>query len=251
LPAPRRCGHCKSLAAPLAAAAAELVGEAKVVAVDATAHGSLGTEYGVKGFPALKYFPPGAKSAGSAQDYNGGRDKESIVAGVRALTEAAGGAVGVAAQLTGGAAWEEHCGGKRVCVLAFLPGLLDEPAARRAERLAALSGAAGKVNRGLFRVLWSEAGAQPALEAALGVGMTPAVVAVSASKLVFTPYRGAVEAAALAKWINSLAVRNDGAAPFPGGKPLPAAVAVPAWDGKDAAPAAAAAEEFSLADLGL
>jgi hypothetical protein len=33
--------------------------------------------------------------------------------------------------------------------------------------------------------------------------------------------------------------------------PLPAAATVPAWDGKDAAPAAAAAEEFSLEDLGL
>ena len=60
-----------------------------------------------------------------------------------------------------------------------------------------------------------------------------------------------MEAAALAKWVNSLAVRNDGAAPFPGGKPLPLATTVPAWDGKDAAPAAAAAEEFSLEDLGL
>lgn len=46
-----RCGHCKNLAAPLAAAAAELAGEAKVVAVDATAHQSLGADYGVKGFP--------------------------------------------------------------------------------------------------------------------------------------------------------------------------------------------------------
>lgn len=167
------------------------------------------------------------------------------------MTEAAGGAVGVATQLTSTDAWTEHCGGKRVCVLAFLPSLQDEPAAKRKERLAALSAAAGKVNRGLFRVLWTEVGAQPALESSLGVGMAPSVVAVSTSKLVFTPYRGAVEAAALAKWVNSLAVRNDGAAPFPGGNPLPAVVTVAAWDGKDAKAAPVAEEEFSLADLGL
>lgn len=205
----------------------------------------------VKGFPTLKFFPPGAKSASSAADFNGGRDKESLVAGVRAMTEAAGGAVGTATQLTGEAVWAEHCGGKRVCVLAFLPTTLDEPAAKRSERLAALAATAGKVNRGLFRVLWSEAGAQPELEAALGVGMTPAVVAVSTSKLVFTPYRGAVDAAPLAKWVNGLAVRNEGAAPFPGGKPLPAVVAAAPWDGKNAKPAPPAEEEFSLADLGL
>jgi len=46
-----RCGHCKSLAGPLADAAEELSGEVKVVAVDAQEHGSLGGEYGVKGFP--------------------------------------------------------------------------------------------------------------------------------------------------------------------------------------------------------
>ena len=225
-----------------------------MVAVDATAHGSLGAEYGVKGYPTLKFFPPGKKTAASARDYAGGRDKEALVAGVRAMTEAAGGAVGKVVQLTGAAAWAEAgCGEKaRVCVLAFLPPLLDEPAARRAERVAALAEAAGKVNRGLFRLLWSEAGAQPALEAALGVGdMTPAVVAISTSKQVYTPYRGALQAAALAKWVGALAVRNEGAVPFAGGKPLPAVVEAPAWDGKDAKPPAPPADEISLADLGL
>jgi thioredoxin-like negative regulator of GroEL len=51
------CGHCKNLAAPLAEAASELAGEAKVVAVDATVHGSLAAEYGVKGYPTLIFFP--------------------------------------------------------------------------------------------------------------------------------------------------------------------------------------------------
>jgi thiol-disulfide isomerase/thioredoxin len=48
------CGHCKNLAAPLAAAAAELAGEAKVVAVDATVHQSLGAEYNVRAAGAAR-----------------------------------------------------------------------------------------------------------------------------------------------------------------------------------------------------
>jgi len=247
------CGHCKTLAAPLAEAAEELHGEVKIVAVDATEHASIASEFGVRGYPTLKFFPPGKKSRASAQDYNGGRDKEGIVSAVRAMTEAAGGAAsGSAAQLTGEKAWADHCAGKRVCVVAVLPGLLDESAARRAERLEGLAEAAGKVGkRSIFRFLWTEVGAQPGLEQSLGVGMVPAVYAVSVDKKVFTPYRGSLEPAALAKWVNSLAVRNQGAAPFPGGA-LPKIAAAAEWDGKDApAPAATEEDSLSLEELGL
>lgn len=247
-----RCGHCKTLAAPLAEAAEELQGEVKVVAVDATAEQSLGNDYGVKGFPTLKLFPAGKKSKSMAQEYNGGRSRNDIVTGVRAWVEAngGGGAGAGAAQLTGQAAWADNCAGKRVCIVAFLPSLLDEKAAKRAERLEALAAAAAKVNRrSLFRFLWSEVGAQPGLEKALDVGMVPAVFAVSLDKKVFTPYRGPLDGGALGKWATSLAVRNEGAVPLPAA--LPAIATVAEWDGKDAAAPAPAEEEISLEELGL
>lgn len=71
------CGHCKSLAPEYAAAAATLKesGSAvKLAKVDATIEKSLGTRYGVKGFPTLKFYVNGKD-----KEYNGGRKAADIV----------------------------------------------------------------------------------------------------------------------------------------------------------------------------
>ena len=60
--------------------------------------------------------------------------------------------------------------------------------AKRKERLAILAEAAGAVGRGgTFRFLWAEAGAQAAFEGSFGIGMTPAVVAVSENVRAWPP----------------------------------------------------------------
>merc|ERR1740128_1293784 len=53
------CGHCKSLAAPWADAATKLKGKMELGTLDATQHGSVAQEYGVQGYPTIKYFYPG------------------------------------------------------------------------------------------------------------------------------------------------------------------------------------------------
>jgi len=71
------CGHCKKLAPEYASAAktlAEKNSGAKLAKVDATEHKELGTKFGVKGYPTLKFFKNGA-----AQDYTGGRTADTIV----------------------------------------------------------------------------------------------------------------------------------------------------------------------------
>lgn len=70
-----RCGHCKALA-PEYAKAAKALGDSpvKLAKVDSTVHGDIGKQFGVKGFPTLKFF-----KNGKASDYNGGRTEKEIL----------------------------------------------------------------------------------------------------------------------------------------------------------------------------
>ena len=65
------CGHCKSLAPHWASAATELKGKVKVAKLDATEEKSMAGQYGIRGFPTIKYFPEGKKNWESAQEYTG------------------------------------------------------------------------------------------------------------------------------------------------------------------------------------
>ncbi|TRM64680.1 thioredoxin-like protein [Schizophyllum amplum] len=71
------CGHCKKLA-PTYEEVADAFSRSKdvfVAKVDADAHKSLGSKYGVTGFPTLKWF----NGDGEAEPYESGRDLTSLV----------------------------------------------------------------------------------------------------------------------------------------------------------------------------
>ena len=68
------CGHCQKLAPEWEKAAKALKGIVKVGAVDMTTDQSVGSPYGIQGFPTLKLFSKGA----SPVDYNGGRTAKEI-----------------------------------------------------------------------------------------------------------------------------------------------------------------------------
>jgi protein disulfide-isomerase A6 len=72
------CGHCKQLAPIYEEVGKIFAGEEKVLIakVDSTAHSELGSRYGVKGYPTIKYFAPGSDDP---EDYDSGRDKASFV----------------------------------------------------------------------------------------------------------------------------------------------------------------------------
>ena len=100
------CGHCKNLAPHWAKAASELKGkvghldvlnihvksssilqsycnmfQVKLAAIDATANQMKASEYGIQGFPTIKFFPAGKKKGShSAEEYTGGRTSSDIVA---------------------------------------------------------------------------------------------------------------------------------------------------------------------------
>jgi protein disulfide-isomerase A6 len=73
------CGHCKNLAPvyeELATKFAFAADKVSIAKVDADKHKSLGKDFGVQGFPTLKWFD--GKSGSTPEDYNGGRDLESL-----------------------------------------------------------------------------------------------------------------------------------------------------------------------------
>jgi len=78
------CGHCKSLAPEWELAATAFKGQpVKIAAVDADAHRDLGSRFGVKGFPTIKYFPAGSSEP---EDYNAGRTAPDIIDWVNGKT---------------------------------------------------------------------------------------------------------------------------------------------------------------------
>ncbi|KIY98273.1 hypothetical protein MNEG_9688 [Monoraphidium neglectum] len=93
-PVCRRCGHCKHLTPEYkklgAAVEADpaLASRLVIAKVDADAHNPLGSRFDVQGFPTIKFFPRGKPATkDSAQDYNGGRSSDAMLAFLKGKLE--------------------------------------------------------------------------------------------------------------------------------------------------------------------
>ncbi|KAH6636937.1 thioredoxin-like protein [Chaetomium tenue] len=75
------CGHCKSLAPTWETIAENFATESNVLIAKVDADAETGkrtaAEYGVTGYPTIKFFPAGSTTP---EDYNGGRSEEALVA---------------------------------------------------------------------------------------------------------------------------------------------------------------------------
>ena len=80
-------GHCKTLAPiyeELASAFASQSDKVTIGNVDADEHRDLGNKFGIQGFPTLKWFD--GKPGSTPEDYQGGRDLESLTKFVQEKT---------------------------------------------------------------------------------------------------------------------------------------------------------------------
>ncbi|KAI6244009.1 Protein disulfide-isomerase [Aphelenchoides fujianensis] len=233
------CGHCKNLEPHWKAAAEQLDGKVSLGALDATVHTSKSNEFGIRGFPTIKYFPPGSTSASDAVEYNGGRSTNDIVQW--ALAKAAENLPPPELkQATSKKVVKEACDEKQLCIIAFLPPLLDCQSKCRNEYLNMLKDQVARFKKSPWGWLWAEAGEQPKLEEAFEIGGFgyPAMVAANSRKL----KRASASSSAILSY-------GRGKTSTIRGTEFPEAQKVNKWDGKDAEPPVV--EEIDLSDVEL
>jgi len=240
------CGHCKSLAGPWADAASQLKGKMNLGALDATQHGSTAQEYGVRGYPTIKYFAPGSSEP---EDYEGGRSASDIV---RWAEEKAADNMPPPElkQILSSEDVKNACENQPLCVIAFLPHILDCQSSCRNAYLADLTKLGDKYKKKQWGWLWSEAVAQPDLEASVDVGGFgyPAMVVISQKKMKYSILTGSFGYDGINEFLRDLSYGKGRTNPIRGAA-IPKIHKVEAWDGKDGE--LPAEEEYDLSDVDL
>lgn len=227
------CGHCKNLAPEWAKAASELKGKVKLGALDATAHQAKATEYGVRGYPTIKFFAGGKKSKSDATDYDGGRTAADIVAwALERYTESIPAPEVI--ELTSEEAAQKACGNKPLCIVSVLPHILDCDSKCRNEYLTFLRNAANDFKKQQWGWLWAEGGSQPKVEEALEIGGFgyPAMAAVNYKKMKFTSLRGSFSKSGINEFLRDISFGRGQTAPVRGAE-TPKIYETQPWDGKD------------------
>lgn len=260
------CGHCKSkiinqivlsnctnfsiskgktLAPQWSKAAGELKGKIKMGALDATVHTSTASKYQIQGYPTIKYFAAGKK--GDAENYEGGRTSSDIVAwALERYT------VNIPApevyELTSEKAARNACEDKPLCVVSFLPHILDCQSKCRNNYIKVLRELADKFKQKQWGWLWAEAGSQFAVEEALDVGGFgyPALSAVNIKKMKFSLLRGSYSKEGINEFLRDLSYGKGQILPIKGAE-LPKINELSGWDGKDGQPIEE--EDIDLSDV--
>ncbi|KAI7837719.1 hypothetical protein COHA_008441 [Chlorella ohadii] len=252
--------------------AKQLSGRVKVGAVDCTQHKQTCDEFGVRGFPTLKWF---GENKERPEEYSGGRDTGSLAAFATQHWSAQQPPPEVR-ELVDEVVWEEHCTGhaadadldikevkpKQLCLVAFLPHILDSKAAGREAYLQILRDLAvnclavtvdpcqsqyGHLQDRPFSYLWAEGGAQPKLEANFGVGGYgyPALIAFNPAKAKYATSKSAFEDKHVKQFLESVRLGFESVSDVSG--TLAKIENRAPWDGGEGT--VDAADEFDLADL--
>ncbi|KAM6906014.1 protein disulfide-isomerase A6 isoform 2-T2 [Lycodopsis pacificus] len=243
------CGHCKSLEPEWAAAASavkeQTKGKVRLGAMDATVHQAVSGRYGVRGFPTIKIFRKGEEP----EDYQGGRSRADIIErAVDLFSDHA--AAPELLEILNKDILKKTCGDSQLCVIGFLPHILDTGAAGRNGYLEVMMQMAEKYKKKMWGWLWTEAGAQMELEASLGIGGFgyPAMAAINLRKMKFALLRGSFSETGIHEFLRELSVGRGSTATLGGGT-MPKIQTVEPWDGKDGQ--LPVEEDYDLSDVDL
>lgn len=236
------CGHCKNLAPEWEEAAQKLAGSVKLGMVDATVHESLAQKYKIQGFPTIKLWPAGTK--GKPKDYQGPRDAQGIVEYALKTLDDTGVPVKTP-QITGSKNFESDCISAKICVIAWLPHILDCGAKERTKLIETYASIAKSMRGTPVTFVWSEAGAQLELEGALEVNANyPTISILSGEKKVYATQKSSWSKKNSQAFLQDIISGKEKKTKLDGG--VPQVSSVKAWDGKDAE---APKEEFDLGEL--
>ncbi|XP_058515736.1 protein disulfide-isomerase A6 homolog [Ochotona princeps] len=219
------CGHCKSLAPTWEELATVLKGKVRVGKVDATTEKILASTYQIQGFPTLKLFPLGEKNVALVKDYEGSRTLEALTNYALEFYSAKV----QAEQLLSEEQLQESCG-KRLCLVSFLPHILDSSVEKRKEYLDILN----QITRASFHMpitfLWSQGGDQYELEEQLSLAFGyPAVVAIHLAKGKYSVHRGDFSRESIGTFLTQLLAGKAPVSDLP--KQLKKLQTVDAWEG--------------------
>jgi len=250
------CGHCRALKPELIEAALQMRGMVHFGAVNCDEENEICGRYSVRGFPTMKYFGP---DKDSPKDFQPERNSAAIVEYAKSLWQKTAPPAEVL-ELVDQEVFVNNCVGhegdetldlegvpaKTLCIIAFLPHILDSTAAGRTGYLDIIHGVAEQFKGRPFSFLWAEGGKQAGLEANLGVGGFgyPAVVALSPSKGVYTTMKTSLEKQRFGKWIDRIRQGGEKVQPVVGD--MAELDSIDAWDGLDGF---IEEEEFDLSEL--
>ncbi|KAL3052382.1 hypothetical protein OYC64_005015 [Pagothenia borchgrevinki] len=227
------CGHCKNLEPEWTAAASAVMeqtkGKVRLGAMDATVHQAVSGRYGIRGFPTIKIFRKGEEP----EDYQGGRTRGDIIA--RALDLFSDHAPPPELlEILSEDTLKKTCEDSQLCVIGVLPHILDTGAAGRNGYLEVMTKMAEKYKKKSWGWLWTEAGTQMELEAALGIGGFgyPAMAAINSRKMKFALLRGSFSETGIHEFLRELSVGRGSTATLGKGS-MPKVHTVAPWDGKD------------------
>ena len=224
------CGHCKALAPEWEVAAAQLKGSVKLGAVDATVHTALAQEYGVKGYPTIKVFIPGKKNR--AEDYKGPRESAGIVQYAMNILDTAG-VPPPMPQLVSKSVYKDSCEvNGRICVVMFVPHILDTGAEGRNKYLAGFADITKEFRGKPFNFVWTEGGTHEELESALDVNnVYPTISVLSNDKGVYSTLKLSWNSKNIKSFLNGVLAGSENITKL--AKKDYKISKVAAWDGKD------------------
>lgn len=225
------CGHCKNLQPHWNSAATRLKGLVNFGKVDATVEKNLATRYGINGYPTIKVFFPGG-DINNPTDYTGERTTDGIFNAASEYMKKYPVSKEII-QITSQEVLDQECIEKNgICVIVFLPHILDTKAEGRKKMLKIIEESAKTTLSLPYYYFWAQAYDHKQMEKALNLGMGyPAVVAISYSKKVFGTMKLAYTEPGVKEYLNALKRGHERLSSF---KELPKANNVEKWDGKDA-----------------